>query len=233
MSEEQYTIQCPECGHEWQTEVRDLAEADRDPDVREQILANRFNFAECPSCSYGFRIDRPVLYLDRPRAIVVHWIPLHGQDLNELERQYEQSLEKSDQAAQPHERPPRPQLVLSRNELIERVFLLEEGYDERVVEYLKYLIYTKNISRMPPDRKELLFDVHDSTEEELLFVVRDLESSQFEELVRYSRSAYDEERERFEQDDTELRRLFPGAYKKARFAVLQETGRGDEPVDGE
>jgi hypothetical protein len=114
--------------------------------------------------------------------------------------------------------------VTSRTELTERIFLFEAGLNERIVEYIKYMIYSRNADRVDPAGKNLLLDVEDSTPEALCFVVQDVETRKLESMMKFERKTYDALSEMFDSDEqtVDLLELFPGPYISARELFLQE-----------
>jgi hypothetical protein len=115
-------------------------------------------------------------------------------------------------------------LVISRVELVERVFSREADLNPRVLEYVKYLIYTQNLDQFMPEEKILLLNVQDCTEEHLSFVVQDAETRKLETMLQYSREAYDSLLELHEQDREHslVAQLFPGPYMSARAYLIED-----------
>ena len=130
-------------------------------------------------------------------------------------------------ALPPDIEPPRVRLVFTRAELVELVFIIEAGMEERVVEYIKYTIHTQNMTRVPPAEKQLLLNVQDSTADELLFAIQNAATFELEDVLRYPRQAYRSVREMYRKDPDEFIELFPGPYISARGALMAEG------VDGE
>jgi hypothetical protein len=125
---------------------------------------------------------------------------------------------------------PRVRLVFDRVELVELIFIVEAGMDERVVEYIKYTVHTQNINRLSPEKKQLLLNVKDSTADDLLFAIRDVETKELEDILRYSREAYRNVRTLYKESPDEFTDLFPGPYINARAALLEE-GADEEPEE--
>ena len=119
---------------------------------------------------------------------------------------------------------PELHLVFTRTELVERIFLREAGLKVRVIEYVKYMIFSKNYEQLNPAVKALLFNAEDSTPDKLVFVVQDEESRKLESVFEYQRSAYNGLCEMFDQDEqtATLLEMFPGPHISARRLLLQE-----------
>lgn len=219
-----YRIRCPECSFGQEVRLLDKLDAAAQPELKQQLLENRFNRVGCEDCGFSFRADLAVLYSDLPRGIIIHWIPLHHQSFKELQRDFESSRREMERMLPPGAELPRLQLALSRVELLERIFLLEQGFDERIIEYIKHTVYQKNAGALPVEQYNLLFNAQDSTEEELLFAVMEIDSGQPVNLLRYPRALYDRLRREFKKDPAPLEALFPGVCKNARLSVMEKAG---------
>ena len=203
----------------------DSLNVSEDPSLRDQLMENRINAVTCQSCGFEFRVDKPLLYNDPSQNIMIYWIPTtrdqHDKGVADFRRTMTQMTSAMPQGVDL----PQLHLVFTRTELVERIFLHEAGLNERIVEYIKYLIYVKNIDKVSPEDKALLFNAEDSNDDSLCFVVQDGGSHQLESVFEYSRKAYDGICEMFDQDDqtATLLELFPGPHLSARSLLLSET----------
>ena len=82
--------------------------------------------------------------------------------------------------------------------------------NQRVVEYVKYSIYTRNQEKLDPECHRMLLNVEDSTDDELVFVMQHVEDQQLGQVLRYGRSAYESLLELFADDPKSLWRCFRG-----------------------
>ena len=145
-----------------------------------------------------------------------------------VEREFRETAVRLRRALPAGAADPALHLVLDRIELVERIFLLEAGLDARLVEYVKHAIYTKNLARLDPARKRLLFNAQDSDAEHLVFVVQDVASRRLETIIHYRREAYQALAEMFDDDaqTPQLLDLFPGPYISARRLLLATPKEG-------
>jgi len=222
-----YNIRCPQCGHQQSVELYDSINVSQQPDLKTALLENRLNRVQCESCEASFRIDKPLLYNDPDRGILIHWMPDTAVSREEILDEFDRSMEELRAALPEDIEPPRVRLVFTRAELVELVFIIEAGMEERVVEYIKYTIHTQNMKRMPPAAKQLLLNVQDSTAEELLFAVQNTETFELEDLLRYPRAAYRGVRDMYRKNPEEFDELFPGPYISARGALMAEEAEKD------
>jgi len=223
-----YTIRCPKCGHAQKVELYDSINVAQQPELKTALFENRLNRVLCESCEASFRIDKPLLYHDADRNILIHWMPDTAVSREEILDEFDRSMDELRKALPEDMEPPRVRLVFTRAELVELVFIMEAGMEERVVEYIKYTIHTQNMNRVPPADKHLLLNVQDSTAEELLFAVQNAATFELEEVLRYPRAAYQSVREMYRKNPDEFTELFPGPYISARAALMDENRENDE-----
>lgn len=217
-----YPIACPSCSEGFEVDLYESLNAAENPDLREALIRNKLNEAVCPGCGFTFRVDKPLLYHDPDQRLLVYWIPVpltrlgEGEDLfNEMVRDLLQML-PDDLAA------PEIQMVLNRVELIERIFSAEAGLNPRIIEYIKYQVFTRNGDKVDVGTQGLLLNTHDSTPENLCFVIQNMETLMFEAMLQYPRETYTALQEMFadEEKSVDLIELFPGPYISARAVLL-------------
>lgn len=221
---ETYPIRCPQCAHEQDVTLYESVNVTESPELREQLMANRLNAVACEKCGLSFRVDKKLLYHDAGRGVIIYWFPEGAGSSTEQQEAFLESLKTLADLLPGGMAAPTVHLVYRRTELIERIYLLEAGLNERVIEYVKAMIYARNMDRVNPTEKALLFNAEDSTAEWLYFVTQDLASSKLEGMLQFSREAYNGLCEMFDRDDqtARLMELFPGPYISARELILRE-----------
>ena len=220
--QQSYPIRCPKCGLTQTVSLYEALNVQTDPALRDQLMQNKINTVQCADCAFSFRVDKPLLYHDPVRGLLVYWLPAPAGAEAAAERQFADLLLALTQRQPPGATLPPVHLVFSRLELVERIFMLEAGLEERMIEYVKHLIYLNNRSQVDPQTKQLLFNAQDSTPENLCFVVQDVASRKLERLLHYNRKAYAELCVIFRgpEQARALRTLFPGPYVSARAVLL-------------
>lgn len=219
-----YSISCPKCHQELQVELYEAVNTGLDPILRDGVLRNQLNQVVCEQCEASFRVDKPLLYNDPSRRIMIYLVPLRQKSIAAGQEEFAQCLRQMSGLLPQDLEVPDVHLVFSQVELVERIFLLEAGLDERVVEYVKYLIYSRNLGKLNPAQKILLFNAEDSTAEQLCFVVQDAQTRHLEALLHFERKAYTALCELFDTDEhtANLLEMFPGPYVSARALYLHD-----------
>ena len=227
-----YSIRCPKCGKEQKIDLYESINVQATPELKTKLMANELNVLTCDDCKLSFRVDKPLLYNDPAHHVMIYLIPMDEQVFDEGEREFADSLQRLTGLLPEGIDTPDVCLVFSRSELVERIFLFDAGLDERIIEYIKYMIYTNNLEKLNPKEKNLLFDAEDSTDEKLCFVVQDAPSRRLESLLHYDRKTYDALAEMFDEDEqtATLLELFPGPHVSARALFLKEPSDPGRPA---
>ena len=219
-----FHIKCPSCGAQQDVELYEAVNVGVEPELKTALLENQLNRVDCVDCEASFRVDMPLLYSDPQRHILIHWIPETAELTKEaIIEEFDQSLEQINDMLPPDITAPSVRLVLTRVELVELIFIIEAGLNQRVVEYVKYSIHTRNMEKVDPKKFRLLLNVQDSTDDELCFVMQDVESQALGSLLRYGRSAYQSMVELHDENPEEFLEMFPGPCISARNLLLEDS----------
>jgi hypothetical protein len=217
-------ISCPNCGTQQDVRLYDAINVETDPQLKNALMHNQLNRVECVDCDASFRVDMPLLYNDPGNKILIHWVPDGGNVTREqILEDFDRSMEKMNEMVPADIDLPSVRLVLSRVELVELIFMIEAGLNQRVVEYVKYSIYTRNMEKIDPKTFRLLLNVQDSTEEELCFVVQDVQEQTLGQVLRYGRAAYQSMSDLYDETPEEFIELFPGPCISARHLLLDDS----------
>ena len=216
-------ITCPGCGTTQDITLVEVLNAQTDPDLKEDLMHNRLNRVSCSDCDIDFRVDLPLLYTDAKAELMIHWVP-ENEDANreQILEEFDEVIERMNSEADEQVPVPNVRLVMTRVELVELIYMVEAGMNQRVVEYVKYSIYTRNQEKLDPESHRMLLNVEDSTDDELVFVMQNVEDQQLGQVLRYGRSAYESLLELFADDPEEFMEMFPGPCISARDVLLED-----------
>lgn len=220
-----FSISCPLCGHPQTVELWEAINIQDDPGLRDALIGNQINVVECEACHKQFRVDKNLVYVDPDQDIMVHLEPpVNGRTLEDISNSFVDAIQTLQRQLPKDITPPDVHLVIEWPELLERIFILEEGLDVRIVEHIKYMMHQQNPAQLPADKKRLLFDAQDSSGDQLCFVVQDLETRRLESMLHFSRADYEGLLNVFDGDDQTalLLEQFPGPYFNGRLRYLQD-----------
>ena len=225
----EYTISCPSCGTQQTVELYESVNVANDPQLKDALMKNCLNRVDCSDCESTFRVDMPLLYSDPEHNVMIHWVPeSEGMSREKILEEFDQTLEEFNEMVPDDISVPQVRLVLTRVELVELIYMIEKGYNQRVVEYVKYSIYSRNLEKIDPARFRLLLNVEDSNGEELHFVMQDVQSNELGASLGYGRAAYQSMCELFEENSDEFLDMFPGPCISARNLLLEERSESGE-----
>ncbi len=219
-----YPIKCPSCGHEQQVSLFESVDVKEDPSHRKDLLEGRLNQISCATCAFEFVVDKSLLYSDPDAGWMLYLHPSLPEEMAQAEEEFATVLADLEEVLPSDQKLPEVDLVLSRNDLIERIFVREMGLNPKVIEYIKYLIYTQNLEQFLPEEKILLLNADGCDENSLAFVVQDRETRKLETMLQYNRESYDSLLELLVEDGDQslVNQLFPGPCYSARAYLMQD-----------
>ena len=161
-------VQCPACSKE--TFCRIVSTITQGTRELKALFTGELNKANCMSCSIEFLVEIPLIYRDNIRRFLVYYSPQTSDDslpnvvdiMEELYRQLFQGLPQKDK--------PDCRLTLARRDFIEKIAIHQHGYDDRLIEYIKYQLFQHSKKGLDPNRMDLLFDFSNSDDEQLSFI---------------------------------------------------------------
>jgi hypothetical protein len=137
------TLACPSCEAPVEFQVCGSLNADRRPDLRQQVIDGTFQRGTCKKCSTTFRLDPELVYLDVGRNQWISAYPINRvgewEEIEALAREaFSKSYgEKSSADFQELGNDLKPRLVFGWAALQEKILLGENGFDDVEFELLK------------------------------------------------------------------------------------------------
>lgn len=125
-------IKCGYCGTEYDHETHHFVEKDSDKHLAEEIINDDFFYAVCPNCCRMTSVDHPAIYVDLGKRVMFAYFD-SDVELAMAQNMIEQWINELCVT----EAEFTVRVVSMQNELREKVILLENGLDDRVVEILK------------------------------------------------------------------------------------------------
>jgi len=192
------TLKCPKCGEEVEFQVNASLNADRRPDLREQILNESFQKGNCGKCGAAFRMDPQMIYLDVGRGQWMAAFPSGKyEDWTTVEAETRQAFakaygKKAAPDAQEIGEELKPRLVFGWAGLREKLIAEEQKLDDVELELLK-ISFLRGIDNPPiePGTELRLVGV-DAEESELVLAAFEATTGELNEELRVPRDLYDE-----------------------------------------
>ncbi|MDQ3668399.1 MAG: CpXC domain-containing protein [Acidobacteriota bacterium] len=132
----QALIRCPHCHSASEYNVRISANVTVSPNLKEEILSESLFWKECPKCSEGFSANHDLLYHDMEKQFCV-WLKYENAA---GEIQLEPGANPADRVFKDY----RLRIAFVRDELIEKIKIDRDGYDDIFIETVKLFHSIKN-----------------------------------------------------------------------------------------
>ncbi|MBR1865141.1 MAG: CpXC domain-containing protein [Lachnospiraceae bacterium] len=136
---------CPKCKKEIEIGMWDSIDIPYDIEQKEKILKNIFFKVHCEDCKILFPIAYRCQYNDMENKYMIWFVPGMEEKDRIVLADYNEKL-KNDNTLRLAQGGYRYRIVRTDNELREKVFIFEEGFDDRIVEMMK-VIYAPMIKQ--------------------------------------------------------------------------------------
>jgi hypothetical protein len=193
---EHVTLPCPACGEEVEFDAVASVNADRRPDLREQILKGTFQLKPCPKCDVPFRLDPQFTYAHTARGqwIITHAFGYIG-DWETLESQARAAFDRSYGAGAPPAARAlgaglEPRIVFGWYALAEKVLAAEHKLNDIELELTKMTVLRGSKQAPLTSQTELRFVGVDG--ESLIMEWIDGDTGRVAERLKVPRALYDE-----------------------------------------
>ncbi len=145
---------CPKCGSQIEVGIWDCIEMPYDIEQKEGIMNQTFFKLNCDTCKNVFPIAYKCIYNDMEQKYMIWLVPRLGE--NELEEinAYNMQL-MTDNRLRLAQGGYRYRIVRNDRELREKVFIFDEGLDDRYIETMK-TIYVPVIKNKIPDNCKIM-----------------------------------------------------------------------------
>ncbi len=210
--EDKKTVCCPHC--DAQSECFPITLIRKGSDELAALFQGVLNVIPCRDCGKSFVLDIPVTYCDADRRCLIHFMPaanLGNLDdaLAVVKKLYENIFADIAETARPYYR-----LTTSRKNFIEKISIHHHGYDDRLIEYIKYQMF-QHSQGLDPISMELLFDFANSSDTDIMFIAFARETGKPLYNLGFKSADYRELSERFlvtPEMEHELNALYQGVY---------------------
>lgn len=205
-------VSCPKCGT---SQLFTPVSVIRDDGPELGLLyEGKLNRQHCEGCNTEFVIDSPIVYRDNNSPYLVYYLPLPNQtDIDEaistVEGLFLRIFEEVAESDRPSGR-----LAITRRDFIEKIALHRSGYDDRLIEYVKYQLF-QHSKGLDAHGMDLLFDFGGSTPDNIQFLAFNRDSGEPAYALGFPIADYNKLKEYFldESDmETRLNNMFRRYY---------------------
>jgi len=86
-------IECPHCGHKFETDFYTVIRGDKDIELKEMIISGELNLFICPECRKMFNYDDTFIYIDPQAELLIFVFPPNESENKELIAKMEKDYE--------------------------------------------------------------------------------------------------------------------------------------------
>lgn len=171
----QTQMTCPNCGAVYVTEIDQVIDVGRQPQLKELLLSGRLNLAVCPNCGAGGRVATPMLYHDPAHDLFMVFVP---PELNLDQIRREELIGRL--AQQVIGRLPmeqrrgyllQPQTMLTLQSFMERVWETEGVTPEMLAQQQRQVDLLRNLAGAAPDVQDYLLKENRRLIDETFFAI--------------------------------------------------------------
>jgi len=143
MSASAKNVMCPDCGAEQRIEVVDSVSIQRDPEIRDRVLAGTFMRFACAHCASSYLVEADILYTDMDRRLFVGVFPRERRsDVTACEALIGQTYDEvyvgeTPAFAQSEFGELERRVVFGYEQLREKVVCFDAGLDDHIIEAVK------------------------------------------------------------------------------------------------
>ena len=160
-------------------------------------------------------VEIPLIYRNDRARFLVYYSPRTSDDqLPEIVKSMEELDQQLFKGLSSQEKPD-CRLTLCRRDFIEKIAIRQFGYDDRLIEYIKYQLFQHSKKGLDPHRMDLLFDFSNTNDEHLGFLAFDRTTGKAVYSLNFLRDDYEHLAEYFLREnemETRLNRLFRKYY---------------------
>lgn len=212
-------ITCPHCGAAMSGVRPVTAFCRADKAVVAELFKGhegKFNVFTCADCGKDVRLDLALVYRDQENSRLIYYLPPQDHTtVAAAEKAISRIVAQLFGADAPPSEVPDCRLTLSIQEFIEKIALLEDGLDDRVVEFIKYHIFLRNEHDIDPHKVSLLYNFTGADPDLLEFVIFNRKTGTPDNATNVPLTLYHEVKDSLTGDKElheEVCRLFRGRY---------------------
>ena len=141
---EKVEITCPVCLNEEQGTIWQRINAQSDPDLKQRLLKKTLQVHPCSNCGHEVLISTDFVYVDPDKKLIIACQPSSGAD------RHNQSIPSWQQTASDNGWLAR--ITINTNQLIEKIHVLDNGKDDRLIELVKLSLLRQPDQSIKPSR---------------------------------------------------------------------------------
>ena len=205
------SIECPNCGFDIQASI--ITTLRSNDTALEDLFNGSLNSCICDQCSTDFIYETPLVFKSDDQDYFIYYNQsIASLGWEQAQEQMQKALDASLEGMDIHDRP-ECRLTLNRNDFIEKIALHLADLDDKLIEYLKFHIFSQQ-QELNHQNHILLYDFSRSDKDIIEFNVLDTKTGELLHNTQTPIAVMQQLENLLEQDDCpiELDELFSGLY---------------------
>lgn len=154
-------ITCPSCGESSKFLIWESVNTVIDPEMKEKVRSREVFQFTCPQCGTKTMVNYDCLYHQMEDKVMIYLVPgdmadaelmmkgyIRDEAGNIIENPYEKEMDMDDY---------RKRVVGSMNDFMEKLYILDAGYDDRIIELMKVFMISQLQEQKEFSYEEFLF----------------------------------------------------------------------------
>ena len=188
MKQEEIVVPCPHCGSD--NLITPINKIDLEGENFERLLRGDINIIICFSCSNEFSYQTPLYsYLEEYNYLIFLNEDLVNLDRNSINTIAEELMKKF--IGKKTNKDYFLRITLNRNSFIEKIFLINNSLNDKLIEYIKFQLYRKEKQYTFP-RYRLFYDYSNKDETLIQFCVFDEQANKISTKLQIKKFFYTE-----------------------------------------
>ena len=138
-------ITCPNCSNEFEFKIWESVNTMLDPEMKSKVKSGEIFEYICSNCVYTSIVDYPTLYHQMEDKVMIYYAPGENSEVVELIKGSGNRIDLENELTKDYKN----RVVSTINELKEKIFILDEDLDDRVIEIMKFYLYNHVIKENP------------------------------------------------------------------------------------
>ncbi len=140
------SVKCPKCERLSEVTVWSSITVKDSPDLKKDLLTGKVNIFRCPDCGQVGLMPHPMLYSDEDKRLMITFSPT---DDAVVKRQLFEKVRSSSKESGELEKLEGYNLrfVADYNELLEKILIFDNGFNDKVIEVIKLMILSQDIDK--------------------------------------------------------------------------------------
>lgn len=152
-------ITCPDCGKESEFVIWKSLNSTLDPEAKQRLMSGELFAFKCPYCKSVRNVDYGFLYHQMDSQLMIQY-SLTDENAAEGIESFEKMTNGDLPGIQPMDADYKFRIVRSQNQLREKIYIFDNGLDDRVIELMKvYMISRLSQSNPELEIEEMLLEL--------------------------------------------------------------------------